>query len=132
MILPFNFVISVKREIIAGNHRSVLTLLLGKRSGIAPGDAIFLRPSWLLVLLIIIAIGSQVAMMHLTESLKPGAHTNLFTALIEARRLLYLALGIEGLAWYYHALNDLKKICLQAVRPPTALHTYSGGMNKST
>ena len=121
MIVPFHFVLSVEREIRAGKHRSALDLLMGKQRGIAPGGAVFLRPSWLVILLIIAVAGSQIAMAHLIENLRPSGHMYLFTALMEARRLNYFVLGIECLVWYYRALNDLKKECLNAMRPHKGL-----------
>jgi DNA-binding winged helix-turn-helix (wHTH) protein len=115
MIIPFHFILSVKREIREGKQRSALNLLMGKRRGIAPGGAAFLRPWWLVVLLVIAAAASQLGMARLIENLKPGEHINLFTALAEARRLNYFVLGIECLIWYYRALNELKKECLDAL-----------------
>jgi hypothetical protein len=116
MIVPFHFVLSVKREINTGNHRLALNLLLGKRRATAPGGAVFLRPSWLIALLIIAIAGSQIAMAHLIENLQPGIHMNLFITLAEVRRMNFFALGIECVLWYHLALNDLKKECLNAVK----------------
>lgn len=111
MIIPFHFVHSLKREINTGKHRSAQNLLLGKRRGVVPAGAIFLRPWWLVALLIIAVVGSQIAMSHIIDNLKPGSHMNLFTALAEARRLNYFTLAIESLVWYNWALNDLRNEC---------------------
>ena len=64
---------------------------------------------WLLgVLLLCGAVYSILSTAHLLEALKMTEYSNLFILTIQIRWLLFLALGVEGLAWYHSALNELK------------------------
>lgn len=111
MVLPFHFVSVAEREIRIGRGREIGKLLKGRASVISPMNAFHVRPFWLVVLLILALIGSQFAESHLFENLKPSSHLSLFVKLVQVRRLLYFALGVECLLWYQNALNKLKQMC---------------------
>ncbi len=110
-LAPFHLVIAMQRELQAGRHQLVLGLLTGDKPSVTPRGAIFLR-FWGLSLLLVamVAIGLYLH-FHLFDNLKPGAYLNFFAQLIQTRLILYFALGIECLAWYYRALNELKREC---------------------
>jgi len=45
---------------------------------------------------------------RLLDNLKPNPYQNLFVQLVYLRGLLFFGLGIECLAWYRNALNEIK------------------------
>lgn len=112
VLLPFHFVISLQREMRSGRRRLVRDLLLGKRRSVAPGNAIYLKVWWLVLLLSGAAVLSLVFTMYLLDHLESGRYANLFTQLVFWRILLYFALGVECLIWYAQSLNALKRECL--------------------
>lgn len=114
LIVPFHFVLSAQEELEAGQHQSLLDLLRGGRSSAAPRDAIYLRAWWLGILLIIVTLMSPLLAAHLFDNLKPNAYLNLFMQLVQWRILLYLALGMECLLWYYYSLNRIRRACLRS------------------
>lgn len=50
---------------------------------------------------------------HITAS----PYMDLFTKFVYLRLIIYYGAGVECLAWYHRALNDLKRGCLEALRP---------------
>jgi len=108
-LVPFHFIVTMQRELQGGRHRMAFELLTGGRFAVAPTRAPYIR-AWLLgVLLVCGAIYSIVSTAHLLEALKVTEYSNLFIHTIQIRWLLFLALGLEGLAWYHSALNELKR-----------------------
>lgn len=114
LLIPFHFVLAMQREMGAGRHRFVIGLLTGDKLSVAPRGAAFLRPWMLGLVLAAMGVVAIYLRFNLLNHLKPGAYQNLFTHLIEARLLLYFALGGECLFWYHSALNELKRECLVA------------------
>lgn len=114
LLLPYHFVLSVRRDLRDGRHRPVLDLLSGKRSSAAPAGAVYLRAWWLVVALAVAVAAAFVAMAHLFEGLKPNPHSGLFVQLAQWRLLLYVSLGLECTLWYYWTLNEIKRECLKA------------------
>ena len=112
LVLPFHFIVSMQREMRAGRHRFVLALVTGKRWSVAPRGAIYLKVWALGLILAGAAIVSLALTAHLLENLKPGIYMNLFIQLVEWRFLLYFALGLECLLWYYRSVNEIKRECL--------------------
>ncbi len=108
LVLPFHFVISLKRD-IQNDNRLVKNLLLGRRRATAPAGAIFVRPWMLGALLFGAAIYALAATNHLFDNLIPGSYTNVFIQLVQLRLLLYFALGLECLLWYSWSLNEIKR-----------------------
>jgi DNA-binding winged helix-turn-helix (wHTH) protein len=116
LLPPFHFVVAMQRELQMGRHGAALELLSGHRHGIAPWGAIFPR-FWVLALVLAVIVGISVFLHHnLMSNLKPGPYMNLFSNLILVRLILYYVLAGECLAWYYQALNNLKRECLLAER----------------
>ncbi|MGH9968581.1 MAG: winged helix-turn-helix domain-containing protein [Pyrinomonadaceae bacterium] len=115
MILPFHFIVAVEREIQRGHHRQVLGLLIGDKLSAAPRGTIYPRFWALASLLVVLAVFSLVMTSHLLDHLKPGPYMNLFTQLVYLRGILYFALGIECLIWYYRAIDEIKRECLVSV-----------------
>jgi hypothetical protein len=115
-LMPFHFIIAMQRELQNGRHRMAFELLTGGRFAVAPLHSPYITP-WILGLLLICgAIYSIVSTAHLLEALKVTEYSNLFIHTIQIRWLLYLALGLEGLAWYHSALNELKRECAVVYR----------------
>lgn len=112
MFLPFHFVVSLQRELRAGQQRVVRDLLLGKRRSVAPEQTIYLKAWQLALILSGAAVFSLVFTFYLLDHLTPGLYANLFSHLVFWRLLLYFALGLECLLWYAQSLNALKRECL--------------------
>ena len=108
-LLPFHFIVTMQRELQGGRHRMAFELLTGGRFAVAPLRSPYIRPWLLVVLLLGGAIYSILSTAHLLEALKVTEYSNLFILTIQIRWLLFLALGLEGLAWYHSSLNELKR-----------------------
>jgi hypothetical protein len=116
LLPPFHFVVAMQRELQAGRHRLASGLLSGDRLSVAPRGVIFPR-FWVLALLLVVIVSVSVFLHHnLMSNAQPSPYLNLFANLIMARLILYYALATECLAWYYRALNELKRECLAAER----------------
>ena len=116
VLVPFHFIVTMQRELQSGRHRPAFDLLTGSRFGVAPADALYIRV-WLLgALLLLGAVYTILSTAHLLEALKATEYSNLFIHTIQIRWLLFLALGLEGLAWYHSALNELKRECAAVYR----------------
>jgi hypothetical protein len=112
VIPPYCFVVRMQQELHAGRHASALDLLTGNKLSVAPPGTVYVR-LWVLGLaLMIMASLSVYLTANLLDHIKPSAYMNLFTNMIYLRLILYYGLGVECLAWYYRALNDLKRECL--------------------
>lgn len=116
----FHTVIALEHEVISGRSKGVLSLLSGGRRGVAPPGTIYLKPRWLVILLLGLFVLALAMMAHLFDNLQPGEHMNLFTTFAFMRGALYFALALECLAWYSHALNDIKLKCLELTEAATA------------
>jgi DNA-binding winged helix-turn-helix (wHTH) protein len=112
LILPFHFVLSTQRDLQAGRRSLALAALFGKRVGATLGDAIYLRVGWLALALVVAALVSLGVLAHLFENLLPNMHINLFIQSVQWRTLLYFALGLECLAWYYYSLGRIRRRCM--------------------
>lgn len=108
LIIPFHFVISLKRALEEGRHDFVTALLTDQKYGIAPRGFIYLKGWWLGLILCGSAVGSLIMSAHLFEQLKANEYKELFVQLVQWRFLLFLGLALECLWWYYHALNELR------------------------
>lgn len=116
LLPPFHFVLAMQRELQAGRHKSILSLLTGDKLSLTPRSVFYPR-FWVLALILAVIVGVSVFLHHnLMSNLKPGEYMNLFANLIQARLILYYLLAAECLYWYYHALNELKRECVLAER----------------
>jgi DNA-binding winged helix-turn-helix (wHTH) protein len=109
LIIPFHFVTAMEHEIEEGRHQSVLDNLRARKLAVLPRGTIYLGFWHLALLLFMFAVMSIAMTAHLLDNLGSGTYRNLFTQLVYVRGMLYFGLGIECLAWYYRALNDLKR-----------------------
>jgi len=105
-------VLAIQKELQAGERSFVLGLLVGERRSPVPRGAIYLRVWWLGFFLFVVAVISPALTAHLFDNLKPSPYINLFMQLVQWRLLLYLALALECLLWYYRFLNEIKRECL--------------------
>jgi hypothetical protein len=109
MLLPFHFVVTAQRQIAMGKAPEILGLLIGNKRSLAPKGTVYPR-LWALALLLIGFAAIAIALTaHLLDHLSYSAYMNLFTQLLYARGLVYFALGVECLIWYYVALEELKR-----------------------
>jgi len=116
LFLPFSFVLAMQRELEAGRHRLALDVLTSAKSSVPPRGTIQPRFWALVALMTIVVVVSIIMATHLLDNLKPGPYMNLFVHLLQVRWCLYLALGLECLAWYYMSLTELKRECLAVQR----------------
>jgi hypothetical protein len=119
-LLPtFHFVLVMQREMRAGRHHPVLSLLNRDRQSVRPRGVIFPKVG-ILVLMLVVVIAISLFLHHnLMDNLKPASYMNLFSNLILTRLVLYYLLGAACLYWYYQALDELKRECLIAERLST-------------
>ena len=112
-LLPtFHFALAVQRELQAGRHRMILSLLAGDRLSVAPRGSLYIRIWFLIGLLVVMAGAALFLHFNLVSHLRQAPYMNLFTNLIQTRLMLYFALGVECVAWYARALNEIKRECL--------------------
>lgn len=115
LVLPYQFVLSMQKELAAGRHRLSLALLSGEKWGVVPHGSIYPRAWWLGLLLFGAFVVSMTLTSHLLDNLMPGAFRGLFVQLVWGRVALYFSLGLTCLFWYYRSLNEIKWECLGVV-----------------
>jgi len=112
LLLTFQCVVRLQAEVDTGAHAYVLAILAGERRALPPAGVVVMRP-WVLWTILVAALAySLAAGSHLLDSLLPGRFTSLFVVLVQVRWFLYLAFGVECLAWYNHALRELHRECI--------------------
>ena len=116
LVVPFNFITVMQRELASGRHAAGLELMTGGRMAVAPRGAPYPSFPVLCGLLVLGAIASVISTAHLLESLKTTTYSNLFVQTIQIRWLAFLALGVECLVWYHWALSELKRQCLAVLK----------------
>ncbi len=114
LLPPFHFIVAIQRELQEGRHRMALSLLTSDKLSVTPRGAIFPRAPVLVFCFVLVILFSLYLHHNLMNQLLPGRYFNLFSCLIYARLFLYYAFAGECLAWYYRALNELKRECLIA------------------
>lgn len=107
--IPFHFVIVMQRELREGRHRLSLGLLSGEKWAVAPVGAFYISIRTLWIVLVLALLASIPMAAGLFGNLVPGPQLNLFSNLLQLRWVLYFGLGVECLAWYSRALNELKR-----------------------
>jgi len=110
VIGPFHFVLTLMHEIRAGRHQLVLDTLTSNKFTLAPKARLYLGS--LTLLIVLFAIRTSVDHVHLFDNLTPGPHMNLFIQLVYVRLILYFALALQCLIWFYRSLNELKSQCV--------------------
>jgi len=117
LITPFHFVIAMQRELSSRQDCLAFGLLTGDRSSVAPKGSIYFR-TWVMgCILVLLVAYFLIARARLLDNLSPGPYINLFEQLIHLRLILYFGLAVQCFAWYYRALNELKRQYL-ATAPP--------------
>lgn len=109
LLLPFHFIMTAQRQIALGHGQEILGLLTGNKLALAPKGIVYPRFRVLALLLLGFAAISLALTAHLLDHLSYSPYMNLFIQLVYARGLVFFALGIECLVWYYGALEELKR-----------------------
>ena len=111
IVMPFHFIAAARRDMLEKGCQSLFDFLSRIREAVPPSGSVYLPPWVLGLLLSSAAVFSLAATNHLLDNLKPGLNNNLFTHLVMWRVLLYFALGLECLLWYYRSLSQIKSDC---------------------
>lgn len=117
LIMPFHFIVAMQRELQRKDPVLAANLLTGAKPAAAPAGTVFLRIWFLLLLLTGMMAYSLIGRGHLFDNLKPGPYMSLFQNLIHVRMIIFFGLAILCLAWYYRALNDLRRDVVARVSP---------------
>jgi hypothetical protein len=117
----------MQRELKEGRYIYALEFLTGHKLRLAPKGALYPPFKFLVAVLIIMMLVSVFLTNNLLTHISPGPHMTLFTNLVYLRLILYYGLGIECLAWYYYALNELRRECrvAESTRPVGKTKTNS-------
>ncbi len=107
LLIPFHFVVALRKEIVE-NPAKARNLLLNKRRSSAPSNTVYIQPRTLGLLLLFAGVVALPGNFWLLEHLRAGPNMNRFTLLVMLRLLLYLGLGAESLLWYSRTLNEFK------------------------
>jgi hypothetical protein len=113
IILPLHVVSSLEREINTGQAKSVLALLNGDKQSMDPYGTFYIKPRSLGIILAIITIWNLIVRAYVLDQLTPGPDMNLFMKVYYVHLFLFLELPAYCLAWYYRALNEIKRRCLE-------------------
>lgn len=112
LVIPFQFVIAMQRELEDGRSSDLMRLLKGDPSSVAPKGTVYPR-FWILILFLFGLCTSAVFFTtRLFSNLSPKDHVNLYMQLILLRWILYFGLAVLALAWYHRELNEIKRQCL--------------------
>jgi DNA-binding winged helix-turn-helix (wHTH) protein len=111
LVAPFHFVIAMECQLRGTDPVLAVNLLTGAKPSASPKGTVFLRTWFLMLLLTGMLVYSLIARAHLFDNLKADPNMGLFQTLIHVRMILYFGLAIFCLAWYYLALDGLKRDC---------------------
>ena len=112
LMIPFDFILTLQRQLREGRHAFVLDMLNGASHAVPPKGALYLRPKILLAALVIDLVFSILGTIRLFEGLTPSPQMNLFMILTLARSFLYVTLWVGAWWWYTWALNEVKRECV--------------------
>lgn len=112
LCVPYHFVIAQQIELSQGHHRLSLALLTGQKWAITPRGSFFVTVRILCILLLLALLVSIPMASNLFSNLLPNPYMNLFSKLVQIQWILYFGLGVECVAWYARALNEVKRECL--------------------
>lgn len=111
-----HFVLGLQRELAAGKHRGIFSLLTGDSHSVPPRGLKFPRV-WLLVsIAITFFVYSMYAHFNLMSKLRTDGYYALFATLLQLRLLIFYILMVRCLYWYSGQLNEIKRECLIAER----------------
>lgn len=111
LLTPFHFIVAMEPELRSGEPVLAVNLLTGEKPNASPRGTVFLRIWFLMLFLILMLTYSLIARTHLFDNLREGPYMSLFQSLIHFRIGLFFGLAILCLAWYYRALEELKRDC---------------------
>lgn len=106
--IPFHLLIALGEELRAGNGASVVRLFEARLPRRAPRGALYLKASWLGILLVVAVCFTVAGSAHLLENLAPGDNAGVFVRTYQWRLGLYFLLGCECLVWFGLMLNEVQ------------------------
>jgi DNA-binding winged helix-turn-helix (wHTH) protein len=112
LLLPFHFLIAMRRALAVEPREQLRDFLIGNKLGMITKGTVYPRFWVLCSLLILFALIAIAGTAHLLDHLKPGTYLNLFVQVIYLRWIVYFGLGILCLWWYYGGLNAMKRVYL--------------------
>jgi DNA-binding winged helix-turn-helix (wHTH) protein len=113
LIIPFHFVVTMERELSQGKQESVIAILTSNARSVLPTGTFYLKPQILGFFLALITLWALIVRAYVLDQLVPGPYMNLFMGVYYVRLLLFLGLPAYCLAWYFRAINELKRECLE-------------------
>ena len=113
-ILPLHVVTGLERDINAGHTNNILGLIAGDKVSVITNAAPYIKPRSLGFLLAIIIIWNLVVRAYILDQLVPSQNMNLFMKVYYVHLFLFLALPAYCLAWYYRAINEIRRRCLES------------------
>jgi hypothetical protein len=109
LLLPYDFICRVRREIFSGRIELARIMLLDHRS---PQSLSVIRPKpgLLLALLLGALCWSLLSIARIVEHLKPSPFLDLYINLLQIQRFVFVILGFQCLAWYYLEIRNLERV----------------------
>ena len=104
LITTFHFTVSMQRDFQAGIHIKG-ELFVADKIGMPAVVSIYWRLWALTFMLILMFVVTLFLHDRLINNLVVTPYTNLFTILVYIRAIIYFALGIQCLIWYYQRLG---------------------------
>jgi hypothetical protein len=106
---PFQFVLSMQRELARGRQTAVLRLLSGDAAAVPPRGTLQ-PPLWALAAVLAgLLVFNYIGVNHLFAALEPDAQANLFRVLVLMRAGAWIALAAACLWWYGYMRTELKR-----------------------
>lgn len=109
VLVPFHFVLALQRELREGRHLQVHNLLSSAPAAVPPRSTIYPKFRILGGLFVLVMTVGLIGLAHLLDHLLPSPFAGLFQQLIWIRFALFFFSGMEALAWYHLALNEVKR-----------------------
>lgn len=106
LIFPFHYITMLEREPQPRPEVQPALFKAAHRMSNSLKGAVYIRVLWLGLLLCFALVVSLAMSSRLLDHLQPHRYMNLFIQLAFWRLILYFALGLECLLWYYSALNN--------------------------
>ena len=112
LLWPYQFILTLQREMKLRQHSSVLGLLTGDKRSVTPRGTIYPRVWFLVFIQLAISVSIVPGASNILENLTNSPYQNLFTLCYLARWGLQFAVGLSGIVWFVRALNEVKRECL--------------------